>query len=234
MGMLRVLLTGLLDSLAPPRCPACDLSYISGQGEAGFCDACAPLVEPVPAAFRPPAPDGAAVLYQGPMADAIRHFKYASRSELARDLAPYLVEAALGHAGTVDAVVPMPLHPAKLRARGWNPSTLLAWPVARALGVPLRDHWLRRVRPTVVQAGLSRAQRVRNVRGAFAAKEVPPARVLLIDDVRTTSATLDEAARSLTARGHHVYTLALAWAEHDARALGADAHTERAPPRAAV
>jgi predicted amidophosphoribosyltransferase len=160
------------------------------------------------------------VLYQGPVADAIRHFKYASKPERVRDLSPLLVEAALAHAGTVDVVVPMPLHPDKLRARGCNPSALLARPVARALGVPLCDHWLRRVRSTAAQAGLSRDGRVRNVSGAFAAKEVPAARVLLIDDVRTTSATLDEAARCLAARGHDVYTLALAWAERDARALG--------------
>jgi len=180
--------------------------------EAGFCAACAPLVELAPPAFRPPARRAAAVLYQGPVADAIRHFKYASRSERVRDLAPLLVEAALAYAGRVDAVVPMPLHPEKLRERGWNPAALLARPVARALGVPLRDHWLRRVRATAAQAGLSRAQRDQNVSGAFAAKQVPPARVLLIDDVRTTSATLDEAARCLGARGHDVYTLALAWA----------------------
>ena len=131
------------------------------------------------------------------------------------------MEAALGHAGRIDAVIPLPLHPSKLRERGWNPSALLARPVARALGVPLVTHWLARVRATDAQAGLSRAERIRNVQGAFRAKQVPPARVLLIDDVRTTSATLDEAARCLAARGHDVCTLALAWAEQDARALGA-------------
>ena len=162
------------------------------------------------------------MLYQGPVADAIRHFKYANKSERSRQLAPLLVQAALAYAGRVDAVVPMPLHPSKLRERGWNPSALLASPVARALGVPLCDHYLRRVRATAAQAGLSRADRIRNVQGAFAAKEVRPTRVLLIDDVRTTSATLDEAARCLEGRGHDVYTLALAWAEHDARALGAE------------
>ena len=226
--MLRQLVTGLLDALSPPVCPGCELPYIALQNEASFCAACAPLVERAPAGFRPPARHGAALLYVGPVADAIRHFKYANRSERAQQLAPLLVEAALGHAGAVDAVVPMPLHACKLRERGWNPSALLAAPVARALGVPHCDPWLRRVRPTAAQAGLSRAERERNVRGAFVAKEVRPARVLLIDDVRTTSATLDEAARCLSARGHDVYTLALAWAEHDARALGAEEALERA------
>lgn len=161
------------------------------------------------------------MLYQGPVADAIRHFKYASKTERAPELAALLVDAALAHAGHIDAVIPLPLHPKKLGERGWNPAALLARPVARALGVPLHTRWLTRVRATAAQAGLSRSERLRNVQGAFAAKEVPPARVLLIDDVRTTSATLDEAARCLGARGHDVYTLALAWAEQDARALGA-------------
>ena len=184
--MLHQLLIGILDLLAPPCCPGCELAYTSAKGEGRFCAACAPLIERTPPRFRPPARHAAAVLYQGPLADAIRHFKYASRSERASDLAPLLVEAALGHAGRIDAVIPLPLHPSKLRERGWNPSALLARPVARALGVPLVTHWLARVRATDAQAGLSRAERIRNVQGAFRAKQVPPARVLLIDDVRTT------------------------------------------------
>ena len=224
--MFVQLIGGLLDLLAPPCCPGCELTYMRRQDEPRFCDACAPLIEPVPARFRPPARHAAAVLYQGPVADAIRHFKYESKSERAQDLAPLLVQAALPHAGCIDVVMPLPLHPRKLRERGWNPPALLARPVAQALGVPLVTHWLARARCTAAQAGLSRAERIRNVQGAFIAKQVPAARVLLIDDVRTTSATLDEAARCLAARGHDVYTLALAWAEQDALALGTAANAD--------
>ncbi|MEY4581963.1 MAG: hypothetical protein RL701_6666 [Pseudomonadota bacterium] len=212
--MLRTVVSGILDLLAPPRCPGCQLPQSTQQSEGSFCAACALLVELAPPGMRPPAQHGVAVLYQGPMADAIRHFKYARQSSIARLLSPWLVAAARA-ATSVDAVVPMPLHPAKLRARGWNQSALLARPVARVLGVPMRPSWLRRVRDTATQAGLSRTARHSNVAGAFRAAPVPGMRVLLIDDVKTTGATLLEATRCLEARGHTVASLALAWA-HDA------------------
>jgi ComF family protein len=145
----------------------------------------------------------------------VRRFKYADGRQLLRDLAPLLTAAAPAYAGDIDAVVPVPLHPRKLRQRGWNPAALLARPLAAALGVPLQTSWLQRVRETAVQAGLSRDARDHNVRGAFRAKQVATARVLLVDDVRTTGATLREAASCLEDRGHTVRTLALAWSLHD-------------------
>jgi len=150
------------------------------------------------------------------MADAIRRFKYADQRQLLRHFRPLLTAAAEPYAGLVDAVVPIPLHPCKLRERGWNPAALLARPIAAALGVPLRTGLLRRVRETAAQAGLSREARAQNVRGAFRARPAAPARVLLVDDVRTTGATLLEAAGCLTEAGHTVSTLAMAWALSDA------------------
>ncbi len=157
----------------------------------------------------------AAFLYGGPLADAIVRFKYGGRSELAGVLGQLLAEAALPLAGRVDCAMPMPLHPARLRERGFNQSALLARPVARALGVPLAVEGLRRVRPTVDQAGLARADREGNVRGAFAARQLEGApRVLLIDDVRTTGATLASASHALlTAGASEVRALVLARAE---------------------
>jgi predicted amidophosphoribosyltransferase len=107
--------------------------------------------------------------------------------------------------------VPVPLHSSKLRARGFNPAALLARPVAAELGAVLRVGWLWRERATRSQAGLDRDARLANLRGAFRAAVVEPTRVLLIDDVRTTGSTLAEAAAALTATGHEVTTLALAW-----------------------
>jgi ComF family protein len=210
--VLRTAIVGLLDLLAPTCCPACTLPLELESSEASFCAACGPLVELAPARMRPPETNAAIVEFAGPAADAIRHFKYAGDLASARPLTRLLVAGALAYAGSVDAVVPMPLHPNKLRARGWNPSLVLARPVARALGVPLRPRWLTRTRATRTQAGLSSAERLRNVYGAFRARSVPGCRVLLIDDVRTTGATLAEAARELQTRGHSVVTLALAWA----------------------
>jgi predicted amidophosphoribosyltransferase len=163
----------------------------------------------------PPATNAAICQYQGPLADAVRLLKYYDERHLLRHQPPLLTAAAPAYAGRIDAVVPVPLYPRKLRQRGWNPAALLARPLAAALGVSLQTSWLRRVRDTAVQAGLSRDARIHNMRGAFRARPVAPSRVLLVDDVRTTGATLLEAASCLEARGHDVSTLALAWALHD-------------------
>jgi ComF family protein len=205
------LLEGFLAVLAPPLCAGCDLGLAASVGHV-FCEACEPLLEPSPAHLLPPARSAAVWRYQGPLADAIRRFKYGGASELAVPLGSMLALAAATYTGTVDAVVPVPLHPRKLRERGYNPAALLGRPVARALGIPQRTSWLTRARATRSQAGLSREARQSNVRAAFLAKRRAPARLLLIDDVRTTGATLSEAARVLTAHGHEVVCLALAFA----------------------
>lgn len=204
---------GFLDLLAPPTCAGCDLPTPTRWP--AFCDACAPLIERAPASLMPPAPAAAVYLYQGPLADAIRRFKYQGRSDLAVSLGALFVTAAAPYAGQVDVVVPVPLHPTKLRARGWNPASLLAGRLARTLGAPIDYRALRRTRPTATQAGLPRAERAANVRGAFAVAAKgwsAGQRILLVDDVRTTGATLGEAARALAEHGHDVATLAFAWA----------------------
>lgn len=157
----------------------------------------------------------AAFLYGGPLADAILRLKYAGRTDLARGLSELFADAALSYAGRVDRVIPLPLHATRLRERGFNQSALLAAPVARALGVRLDVSCLVRVRPTRDQAGLPRTQRAENVRGAFAVRRpVELGRVLLVDDVRTTGATLATAAETLLRAGaREVCTLALARAE---------------------
>jgi ComF family protein len=202
-----------LHVLAPTRCAGCD-AYLTAAGRA-FCGACGPLLERSPAAQRAPARTASVFVYGGPVADAVVRFKYGGRAELAAVLAAPLAEEALAYAGAIDRVVPLPLHPARLRERGFNQSALLAGPVARALGVPLDTTSLVRVRPTRDQAGLPRAERVRNVLGAFAVRRAPgPCRVLLVDDVRTTGATLQAAGDALLAAGcADVKTLALARAE---------------------
>ena len=223
---------GFLSLLAPPRCPGCDLPFTptrslqptgahthpGGFSQPGclnqlFCPACAPLIERAPRWLAPPASIAAAWRFEGPLADAIRRFKYAGAGRLAAPLGLLLSEVARPYLGLLDAVVPLPLHRSKLRSRGYNPAALLGRSLARELGVPLRVDLLRRERATRSQAGLDREARLSNVRGAFQARARPPAKLLLLDDVRTTGATLAEAATTLTARGHTVTTLALAWAE---------------------
>jgi len=173
------------------------------------------LLDPLAAFLRPPRPAAAIFLYGGPLAEALRRVKYGARPDLAASLGKLMASAAQPYAGRVDCVVPLPLHPARLRARGFNQAALLARPVARALGVPMRTRELRRVRPTATQASLPRGERLGNVRGAFRAKGATQlGRVLLIDDVRTTGATLASAAATLLDAGcPRVFTLALARAD---------------------
>ncbi|HJL18025.1 MAG TPA: ComF family protein [Sandaracinaceae bacterium LLY-WYZ-13_1] len=205
---MKAVVYGLLDLLAPHRCPGCDEAL--GPGTDGFCEVCAVGLEPARST------DGgrAAYVFGGPLADAIRRFKYGRRSELATPLGLRLAEAAVRLAGEVDAVVPVPLHPRRLRERGFDQAALLAGPVAHALAVPRMTGVLRRVRDTRPQASLDMAVRAANVRGAFVVRGAPPPRVLLVDDVRTTGATLAECAERLRAAGaRRVHPLVLARAE---------------------
>jgi ComF family protein len=97
--------------------------------------------------------------------------------------------------------VPVPLHAARLRRRGFNLATALARQVAREVGAPVAHGSLARTRDTPSQTGLGRAARRANVRGAFRARPLDAATVWLVDDVVTTGATLEECARVLRAAG---------------------------------
>jgi ComF family protein len=176
--------------IAPARCVGCD-----EQSQAPFCNACDSLLERA---------DGrqALFVYGGPVADAIRRFKYGGRSELGGILGFLMAERAERWRGRVDAVVPVPLHWRRRRVRGFDQAALLAIPVARSLGVPHRLRGLRRVRNTRSQVDLPHLERQRNMRGAFAARTLRGAKkVLLVDDVRTTGATLAAASRALREGG---------------------------------
>ncbi len=103
-----------------------------------------------------------------------------------------------------DVLVPVPLHPARRRERGYNQTELIAKPLARHLGIPLEMKLLARVKPRPPQLLLSRRERWLSVRGAYEIRKgrrIDNLRVLLIDDVFTTGATLDACARALRKAG---------------------------------
>lgn len=204
--MLAPLYRGLLDLLAPPTCAGCGLSTHDRER---FCAACAPLVEPTEGGHRALG----AFVYAGPLADAIRRYKYGRRAELAPALAGLLVPALAGLGGRYDAITFVPLHRRRLVERGFDQAGLLAHAVGRRLGVPVLSV-LERTRATEAQASLDRAGRGQNVRRAFRAAPCRGA-LLLLDDVRTTGATLAEAARALTDGGAQVLPFALAVAGED-------------------
>jgi len=103
-----------------------------------------------------------------------------------------------------DAVVPVPLDRGRLRERGYNQAELIARPLARLLGIPFRSYLLVRTRPRPNQLRLTRRERWETVRGAYATHkmaQVDKLRVLLVDDVFTTGATLDACSRALKGAG---------------------------------
>lgn len=145
---------------------------------------------------------------EDPLQSIIHQFKYGSHPSLARPLARLIhalwVQSFQDRAP--DMIVPVPLHKARQRERGFNQAWLLARHLSRWTQVPLMDRVLVRFRSTAVQAGLSRGQRRRNIRGAFKVPDRAAVRkraVLLVDDVFTTGATLNECARMLRKQGAH-------------------------------
>ncbi|MDR2838242.1 MAG: ComF family protein, partial [Azonexus sp.] len=108
-------------------------------------------------------------------------------------------------------LIPLPLHPQRLRERGFNQALEIARSLARQRHLPLLVDCLQRTRPTVPQAGLDQSQRQRNVRGAFACNADLAGRpVILVDDVMTTGATVNECARVLARHGAGPITIVVA------------------------
>jgi ComF family protein len=215
------LLGEVLDVVFPPACAACD--EVLG-GHRFFCGDCQPLLletgpthcarcaEPglFPGNLCPrcrksrPAFARAFAPYEhdGAIAKAVHRFKYEDRPELSGALAQLLLEQSGAFLKTAPLhVVPIPLHDARYRARRYDQATLLAADLCRLEPrLLLCDGVLERVRATQRQVGLSDEARVQNVAGAFVAREAPH-RVLLVDDVLTTGATADAAARALKSAG---------------------------------
>jgi ComF family protein len=229
---LRGVAAALLELVYPPRCAACG-EDVSAEP---FCPVCGEAVDPVPegcarcglpgpeplcGACRadPPAFDAirAGGVFGGPLADAIHAFKYGGRPALARPLGAWLARAAPPPPGAL--IVSVPLARGRRIERGYDQAALLADALARAAGA--RERRLRgallRTRETPPQVGKTRAERSRNVAGAFRAvrpAEIAGRDVVLVDDVVTTGATADAAARALREAGAMTVTVvALARAE---------------------
>lgn len=151
--------------------------------------------------------------YAYPVDHLVRALKYDGAIVLSRVLAALLAGVLKAtHPGPwPDCIVPMPLHPERFRSRGYNQSIELGQVVERQLGVPLRTDLVERIRATREQAALSRKERRRNVRGAFAVRSRPPARIAVLDDVITTGSSMNEVARVLKRAGAvHIEAWALA------------------------
>lgn len=142
--------------------------------------------------------------YDGELRELIVLLKYNGVRPLAGPLGGWLALVLQQHPELkdVDALVPVPLHRRRERARGYNQAELLARELSRWAKRPVEPAWLARVKDTPSQTGLTPAQRVENVQGAFAPRsKLDRKRILLVDDVCTTGATLNACARALKRAG---------------------------------
>jgi ComF family protein len=216
-----------LDLALPPLCAACR-EPVEGNG---LCPACwsklsfitRPYCERlgIPFVYDP----GAGILSMEAIADppayhraraAVRFdeisrslvhgLKYNDRLELAPLMGRWLTNAGRDLLGDADALVPVPLHWRRRWARRFNQSAILAAAISAESGVPVASTALKRVKHTAQQVGLSRPQRAANVQGAFRVPaegkvEVAGRRLVLVDDVLTSGATVEGCARALLRAG---------------------------------
>ena len=208
---LSFVLTALLDLLLPRACPGCGAPLPSARRTVA-CAAClAALAGPAVRAVPVPAPPGlppvrAVAAYDGCVRGLVVAHKERGRLGLSAVLAAGLARAAT--VARADALVWVPSRRDAVRERGYDHARRLATRAARLLGVPAVPALVVR-RRVADQAGLSAAARAANLAGAFAAHPRRAAalagmRVVVVDDVMTTGATLAEATRALRAAGLHV------------------------------
>lgn len=142
----------------------------------------------------------------GPARRLVQRLKYGDRLELARTMGRWMARAGDDLLVEADVLVPVPLHPLRLAWRRFNQSVLLADVVSRACGVPVDVDALARIKPTPPQVGMTKSQRALNVQGAFRvapdkAIGIDGRAVVLVDDVLTSGATINAAARALLRGG---------------------------------
>ena len=208
-GIVCAACLGKVKYIEPPFCQRCALPFDGAVSEPFTCGYCHDLKFHFERAV-------ASCRAEGVVRDCIHRFKYTRQMYFAPHLAEWLVGGARRWIewGAVDAIVPVPLHPRKRREREFNQADVLAKALSRAVGVPVIAGAVKRVKDTGTQTRLSAEERRANLREAFVARRagaVGGRRLVLVDDVFTTGATLDSCAKVLRSVGaESVIALAVA------------------------
>ncbi len=197
-------LSSLWDWLFPPHCVACD-----ARG-AWLCAACLDQIKQSSAPVQrrqdeiaPLKGVRSVASLEGPLRKAVHEFKYEGVRALASSLGEVLHWRWDVESCPAEVIVPVPLHPSRLRQRGYNQSALLSRELSRRTGLPVEEAVLARISPTRPQVGLSADERADNVRNAFLCVDpsLRGVKVLLVDDVWTTGATMRACGQALLAGG---------------------------------
>lgn len=208
-GMIDAAFWRELAFVSAPACDCCGMPFSFGVAEGSLCGAC---IDTPPDFDRA----RAAVVYNDASRQLILDFKYGDKTHAVKSFLPWMLRAGATLLPQTDIILPVPLHARRLWQRRYNQSALLAQALGRAAKIPCLPDGLKRQRHTIPQKGLSRSERHSNVRGAFAvtprhADKIRGKKVMVIDDVFTSGATLNECARILKRAGAaEVYVLTLA------------------------
>jgi ComF family protein len=187
-------------AMTGPVCPSCGKPFESPETLSHSPDHCC-----LPCRQTPPVFDQALSIgyFEGPLREAIHQFKYRPCRALGKPLGSWMAKN-IRPVSDIDGIIPVPLHVARLRQRGFNQALILAHELSSTFSLPLSFDNLKRVRPTRPQVELSGSERIKNVAGAFSLRRPDEMRgrdILLIDDVYTTGATMNECARVLKDAG---------------------------------
>ena len=198
MGRLK---ETILDAIYPPNVSCAICGSEAHTDIHGLCAECAALIQPAGIIGSSDFVDDiyCAVHYTEHIAAAVHNYKYNDARYLCCFFAS-LIE--LPKDWQIDAVLPMPLHPNKLKKRGYNQSALIARELCKKYGLMLDESLAVRIKDTKSQRELDRSQRAENMKNAFSASgSVKNKRILIIDDVFTTGATMNECAKALKVKG---------------------------------
>ncbi len=236
-GVLCCGLENVLKLLLPPACLLCGTKLSTRQCSPYLCPECASGCTKQPIAACPicaePFQSKSAIshlcsqcttspapfiwlktigLHADQLQYAVQRLKYAGQFQLAETLARLLIECLQPDISAFNphTIIPVPLHPQRLRVRGFNQSLLIAHCLGAELDIRVDTKHLIRTKPTSSQTMLNLKQRHQNILGAFRIEApLSPQRILLIDDVVTTTATCRECSKVLTKAGHRVAAVAI-------------------------